>query len=414
MASRAPPMDRVRISRPRWWQDGMALAAVVVSFAALVAPAAAKQPVELRIGYVEMEDDARYAGDAAHAGIEFRTLGRPLPGARLGIEDANAVGPMMGARFDLLVARADSAEALAGAVRGWAAEGARFVLADLSAERLVALADAVADRPVLLLNVSATDDRLRGADCRANVAHLVPSDSMLTDALVQYLAEKQWTRILALRGEAAADERHVEALRRSAAKFGASIVDERSFSLTADPRRRGESNVTLMTADAPAHDVVFVTDDSGEFDRYVPYRTAEPRPVVGTAGLMPQAWHWSWDRHGAPQLQHRFESLASPRRMNGAAWAAYAGVKAVMQAAMRTDPADGPAILSYLLADRMRLDASKGAPMNFRSWDRQLRQPVLLTTADATIEAAPLPQFLHRVNALDTLGVDEPETECRR
>ena len=38
-----------------------------------------------------------------------------------------------------------------------------------------------------------------------------------------------------------------------------------------------------------------------------------------------------------PQLQHRFEALAAPHRMNGAARAAYAAVKAVTRAAMRTD-----------------------------------------------------------------------------
>lgn len=380
---------------------------------AIASPAVAEEPVPVAMGYVDLEGDPRYANEAAHAGIEFRTLGRPLPGARLGIEDASAVGPMVGVAFGLEVDRARSADELAETVKGWAADGMVFVLADLPAEALTALADAVSDRPVTLLNVSATDDALRGEDCRANIAHVVPSDAMLTDALVQYLAAKGWTRILALRGGAAADARLVEALRRSAARFGAEVIDERAFALTADPRRRDESNVALITVDAPAHDVVFVADESGEFDRYVGYRTAEPRPVVGTAGLTPRAWHWSWDRYGAPQLQHRFEALASPRRMNGPAWAAYAAVKAVMQAAMRTDPSDGAAMRAYLLGDQLRADASKGAPMNFRAWDRQLRQPILLATADATIATAPLPQFLHRTNDLDTLGVDAPETECR-
>ena len=36
---------------------------------------------------------------------------------------------------------------------------------------------------MLLLNVSATDDALRGPECRANVAHTIPSDAMLTDEL---------------------------------------------------------------------------------------------------------------------------------------------------------------------------------------------------------------------------------------
>jgi hypothetical protein len=42
--------------------------------------------------------------------------------------------------------------------------------------------------------------------------------------------------------------------------------------------------------------------------------------------------------------------------------------------------------------------------MSFRRWNHQLRQPILLATADAVIARAALPDFLHRTNALDTLG----------
>jgi hypothetical protein len=38
---------------------------------------------------------------------------------------------------------------------------------------------------------------------------------------------------------------------------------------------------------------------------------------------------------------------------------------------------------------------------------------VLLSTADAVIERAPLPQYLHETNVLDTLGIDALETACR-
>ena len=86
------------------------------------------------------------------------------------------------------------------------------------------------------------------------------------------------------------------------------------------------------TGDVDA-DVVFVADASGEFARTVPYQTAKPMLVVGDAGLTPTAWHWSWFEYGAPQLQHRFQEHALPRRMNAEAWAAWVAVKAVTQAA---------------------------------------------------------------------------------
>ena len=388
------------------------LLGIVAVVACLACGAVAAQDVQtVPVGYVELAEDPRHANNAAHAGIAFRTLGRPRPGAELGIEDADAIGRFIGYDFSL-VAESGDVPALAEAVRAWVGEGVGFVLTDLPAAELVGLADLVADLPVTLLNVSAPEDALRGVSCRANLLHAIPSEAMRADALVQYLVTRDWTRLLVLRGATEADRRSVAALKRAAERFGAEIVEIRDFALTADPRRRGESNVALMTSDAPEHDVVYVADASGEFDRYVGYRTVQPRPVVGTAGLSPVAWHWSWDRYGAPQVQHRFEELALPRRMNGSAWAAYAAVKAVTQAAMRSDVSDPAAMRAYLRSDDLRLDASKGVPMSFRSWSGQLRQPILLATPDATIATAPLAPFLHRTNDLDTLGIDAPESAC--
>ena len=88
------------------------------------------------------------------------------------------------------------------------------------------------------------------------------------------------------------------------------------FQLTNDPRFREQSNVALMTAGAD-YDVVFVADTDGEFGRYVPYQTNLPRPVVGTTGLVPAAWHWAWERKGGAAGQQPLRDacrLAHDRR----------------------------------------------------------------------------------------------------
>ena len=56
-----------------------------------------------------------------------------------------------------------------------------------------------------------------------------------------------------------------------------------------------------------------------------------PRPVVGSIDLEPVAWHWTWERNGAPQVNSRFEKLTGGRRMEGADWAAWMAVKMVVQ-----------------------------------------------------------------------------------
>ena len=368
---------------------------------------------QITLGYVELADDPRYRHDSAYAGIAIRTLGRPFAGAEVGLGDARATGRFAGIGFDLVRTREGSVAELAERVRRWVREtGVRFVLADLPAEVLVALADALADVPVLIFNLSAPDDRLRGADCRANVVHVHPSEAMLADALAQYLAAKGWRDVLMLVGPSEADARRAAAMRAGLRKFGLEVADERGFVLSNDPRQRDRNNVALATGGVE-HDVVLVVDTDGEFDRYVPYQTMRPRPVVGTEGLEPQAWHWSWHRHGAPQLQHRFEAQASPRRMNGPAWAAWASVKAVVQAALRADGPSFEAMRSFILGDALNLDGGKGTPMSVRPWDQQVRQPILLARENAVIARAPLPEFLHRQNVLDTLGTDAAESACR-
>jgi ABC transporter substrate binding protein (PQQ-dependent alcohol dehydrogenase system) len=396
---------------------GFAAAALTVALGAsppsIAAPSGSPGSSAMKLGYVELADDPRYANRGAHSGIVFTDLGRPYQGSQLALEDAQAIGRVINVEFSMERSTGSSVDELVQQVSDWITkDGIHFVLTDLSAAALTDLARRLADRSVMLFNISAPEDALRGADCARNVLHTYPSEAMLSDALLQYLVAKGWLQILVLEGPAPEDAAMVAALQRSAKKFGADIVATRPFLLTNDPRNREQTNIVLMTGDV-RYDVVYVADSSGEFGRYVPYETKLPRPVVGSAGLVPTAWSWSWDRDAAVQLQHRYDKIAPPRRMNGADWAAWEAVKAVTQAVMRTRSTAFDAVGAFLLSDKLALDTVKGNPGSFRPWDHQLRAPVLLSTADAVIERAPLPQYLHETNVLDTLGIDAPETACR-
>jgi ABC transporter substrate binding protein (PQQ-dependent alcohol dehydrogenase system) len=201
------------------------------------------------------------------------------------------------------------------------------------------------------------------------------------------------------------------AFQRTAKRLRLNIVDIRDFVLGSDPRRRGQNNVALLTSRAD-YDVVFVADASGEFAREVPYQVQDPRPVVGAAGLVAQAWHWAWERHGAPQLNKRFSRRAK-RPMTGYDWAAWLSVKVLAEAVLRTGGAQPAALHAHITGPALIMDGFKGNRMNFRSWNQQLRQPVLLTHANWIVARAPLDGFLHRLNHLDLLGLDAPESACR-
>ena len=63
--------------------------------------------------------------------------------------------------------------------------------------------------------------------------------------------------------------------------------------------------------------------------------------------------------------------------------------------------------LSNILTNpKFKLDGSKGPVMNFRKWNRQLRQTIMLTTENWVTSVAPLESFVHRNNNLDTIGMD--------
>ena len=213
-----------------------------------------------------------------------------------------------------------------------------------------------------------------------------------------------------LTGPRPEDEQLTAAFNRSAKRFGIKVVEQRPFVLSNDPREREKNNVALLTAGVD-HDVVFVADTDGEFARDVPYQTVQPRPVVGSEGLAAAAWHWAWERHGAPQLEKRFRKKAE-RPMRDQDWAAWMAVKGVVEAVLRTEGGDFATVRDYLLGDEVVLDGFKGNRLNFRPWNRQLRQPVLLVTHNWVVDRAPLRGYLHATNNLDTLGFDERDTRC--
>ena len=177
------------------------------------------------------------------------------------------------------------------------------------------------------------------------------------------------------------------------------------------PRQRAQGNVGLLTAKAD-YDAIYVADSDGEFARGLPYRSVLPRPVVGSEGLVATAWHWAWERHGAPQLSARFEKVAQ-RRMGETDWATWIAGRAIVEAMQRTNGADFAKLAAYLRSPEITIDGFKGGGLSFRSWNNQLRQPLLIATHNAVIERTPIEGFMHQHNKLDTLGYDEPDGGCK-
>src|SRR5271166_4109070 len=120
---------------------------------------------KMKLGYVELADDPRYANRGAHSGIVFTDLGRPYQGSEVALEDARAIGRVTGVEFSMEKSTAKSDDELVQRTAGWVTgDDIHFVLADLPAVALKGLARRLADRPVMFINISAPDDSLRGTD----------------------------------------------------------------------------------------------------------------------------------------------------------------------------------------------------------------------------------------------------------
>lgn len=365
-----------------------------------------------RFVYLQRADDPYYEPHRAYTGLSFRDRHRPINGARTAEREGRILGRLMNLRFELeehtLDADEDPLAALAALRRSLAP--AVFLL-DLPLADLDGLEAALSRDDLIFFNIRHADDRLRGNGCATGLFHTLPSRAMLMDALAQFLLTKHWRDVLILSGESVEDRALRDAFAESAKKFRLNIVDTRSFVLSADPRNRDQNNIALLTG-GRGYDVVFLADSLGEFGRYVPYNVKQARPVIGTEGLLAGAWHWTWERHGAPQLNQRFDRIAK-RTMRSTDFAAWAAVRSTIEAVVRTKSTDVVEIRAFLTSGALTFDAYKGVPASFRPWDHQLRQPILLHTANAVIARAPFEGFLHEKNNLDTLGVDRHRSECR-
>jgi ABC transporter substrate binding protein (PQQ-dependent alcohol dehydrogenase system) len=394
---------------------GFALLALgsVTALAAAAAPAAAQDKLEVPITYVTQEEDRVIPLSL----LDTLVPDEGLMGARQAITENQTTGQFLGHNYTLNEVVVPKDGDLVAAFKEALAAGQRLFILDLQADQILALADLPEAADAVLFNTRALDDRLRLDDCRANLFHIMPSRAMKADALAQYLVWKRWRNWFLIRGTTEPDQAFAAALERAAQKFGAEIVEEREYEYSDTARRTDsghiqiQTQIPVLTQDAPDHDIVMVADEADIFGEYLPYRTWEPRPVAGTQGLIASAWHRSQEQWGATQVQRRFEKFAG-RWMSERDYTAWLTVRIIGEAATRTNSADPETIREYLRSDAFQVAAFKGEALTFRTWDQQLRQPILIVGPRMLVSVSPQAGFLHQRTPLDTMGYDEPESSC--
>jgi ABC transporter substrate binding protein (PQQ-dependent alcohol dehydrogenase system) len=391
-------------------------------------PSVAAPARELVIGFLSQADDPRYTQQQLEKAYPNAPTGRSQAALVLALDDAAFTLQAAGITKIRIVAKEATDELqLPTALQALLQAGARHIVLELPASSVLAVSSALKTMPsakqlgkqdgVLLFNVAAADDALRGVQCSTALLHTLPSHAMQMDAIAQLLAARKWTKPLLLHaalevshsaslGTGSPDALLLAAFNRSAKRFGIKPVATRSFKLSNDPRERDWGNVRLLTANMD-YDVIVALDASGEFARDLPYRSVLARPIVGSSGLTAQAWSAFYERNGAPQLNRRFAKRTG-RAMGSYDWATWAAGRAIVE--LEIKPQATPALTPRWID--IAIDGYKGQPLSFRAWDGQLRQPMLLAHGNGLADTAPLEGFLHPKSTLDTLGFDVQETGC--
>jgi ABC transporter substrate binding protein (PQQ-dependent alcohol dehydrogenase system) len=335
---------------------------------------------------------------------------RGIAGAEVALTDTKTTGSFMGHDYSLAVVSVEPGGDFLDAARK-ALAASKILFLDATPEGMLAVADLPEAEGALLFNVASGERRLRDTDCRANLLHTMAEDAMRSDALMQVLKARRWTRTVMIVGPKPQDRAFAGTLRTSAQKFGVEILASKDWTFDTDLRRAAGQEIPLFTQDLPDHDVLLIADEADDFARYVADNTWLPRPVAGSDGLRGEGWAPVLEQWAAVQLQNRFEKAAG-REMSSRDYAAWTALRTIGEAVTRTNSADPAVLRSFILSDRFALDGFKGRSLSYRAWNGQLRQPMAVVNARALVELAPLDGYLHQTNEMDTLGLDRPESAC--
>lgn len=361
----------------------------------------------INIAYISQEQKI----PAALSNLDAFIPHQGLLGAQLALADNNTTGKFTGQEYKLQQINIPLDANVNEFVTKHLPATTQFIVSLLPTSTFQALQTNPVVANKLIFDAATSDNKFRQQQCQPNTLHILPSRAMRADALAQFMLKKRWKKWFLVVGATPEDKLFAQALKRAAKRFGMQIVAEKSWKHTYDARRTAQKDVPVFTQNVDAYDVLVVADEQGLFGEYLSYRTWKPRPVIGTQGLIATAWHRTHEQWGAVQIQNRFHEQAG-RWMTELDYGAYLAVRSIGEASVRAKSHEMLPIKTYLLGNKFALQGYKGKPLSFRTWNGQLRQPILLAAARSLITVAPIEGFLHPNSELDTLGFDEPESTC--
>ena len=349
--------------------------------------------------------------------INPEVIDNGILGSKMGIKDNNTTGKFTNQNFELIEKKITKKESAKQVFEEFRKEKYKFFILNVSKDDFAEIQSSDLIEGSIVINASLKDNNLRNQNCNKNVLHTAPSYKMISDALIQFLKRKNWTKLLLISGVNERDKQFAESVKVSSKRFGLKITNEKIWDFSHDFRRTSDLEITKFTQ-GEKYQVLVLADegntfgDSGNsFGDYIPYRTWKPTVVVGGEVLKPTSWHFAHEQWGGNQMQSRFLKQ-SKRLMTNIDFNSWVGVRTLGEAITRTKSLDDKILLEKIMDKEFNLAAYKGKPLSYRNWNGQLRQPILLVTPRALVSVSPQPGFVHPRTELDTLGIDEPDSKC--
>ena len=350
--------------------------------------------------------------------INPEVIDNGILGSKMGIKDNNTTGKFTNQNFELIEKKITKKESAKQVFEEFRKEKYKFFILNVSKDDFAEIQSSDLIEGSIVINASLKDNNLRNQNCNKNILHTAPSYKMVSDALIQFLKKKNWTKLLLISGVNERDKQFADSIKLSSDRFGLKITNEKIWDMTHDFRRTADLEILKFTQ-GEKYQVLVLADegntfgDSGNsFGDYIPYRTWKPTIVVGGEGLKPTSWHFTHEQWGGNQMQSRFLKEYK-RLMTNIDFNSWVGIRTLGEAIIRTKSLDVKILLEKIMDKEFNLAAYKGKPLSYRNWNGQLRQPILLVTPRALVSVSPQPGFVHPRTELDTLGIDEPDSKCK-
>lgn len=419
---------------------GLALAVLTAVPAGVVRAQTASEDAEsLVVGMVlpaPVDDADAFTRAVRDAAVE---------GATLASDELGMNASILGLALEVATAEASDAKEAEAAADRLFADGAVAVAGGWGPGAAAALARSAERHDAAFLNLGAPDHRLRNELCSPAAFHVVPSAGMYLDALAGWFVREGFRSWFVVTGSDGESEAQLARLRRTLDErhFGARIVGTTSVDDANDgiegaaaTAAREDPDLILVLTDAETQlaflEALAETGATStvtgfpwpETETRTYYRAwGEAAAAAGSLPLRASAWEATLDAYGARELNARYEGRFG-RPMDAPAWAAYQGVKLVVESIAFGGARGRDGLRGHLASEAAVFDVWKGIGVSFRPWNHQLRQSVFLIEAvpdasdprDLALLVGELPAIYmpqtDPIERLDQLGDLERGTTC--